>query len=143
MDASRASSARRSALDPSMLIGVPEIDEQHATIVSQLERMVGLGGELVAPDLFTDLLGLLGRTLSDHFDTEERYFERWDMPGHAIAAHRFAHSAILDQYAELNLDLMNRKAIDPADVARMLKDWIVGHVRDYDLPLRLYACQPA
>ena len=143
MDTSRASGARRGALDPSMLIGVPEIDDQHGALVAQLERIVGLGGELAPPDILTDVLGLLGRTLSDHFDTEERYFERWDMPSHAIAAHRYAHSAILDQYAELNLDLMHRKAIDPAEVARMLTAWIIGHVRDYDLPLRLYVCEPA
>lgn len=45
---------------------------------------------------------------------------------------------ILEQYAQLNYDLMRGKVRDKVSVLVMVKDWVVTHVIRYDLKIRDY-----
>jgi len=47
-----------------------------------------------------------------------------------------AHSAILEQYAEVNLDLAAGKAFSRSETLAAMKDWIVDHIVSHDIGIR-------
>ena len=87
---------------------------------------------------FSEVLSLLGELITDHFRNEERYFAACGMPAAEVRAHLMAHSEILEQYTQLNFDLMAHKTIAMPAVAQMIKEWIVHHLVEHDLKIRQY-----
>lgn len=125
-------------VDPSMLIGVPSIDREHSALISQLNRLIE--NPLAEPDSesFAEILSLLGPQISSHFDDEEMVLKTCGMPAAEVAEHVEAHTEILEQYAQMNCDLMEGKPLSRSDALREVKDWIVDHLRRYDSRIKLY-----
>ncbi|MEI7429519.1 MAG: hemerythrin family protein [Betaproteobacteria bacterium] len=125
-------------LDPLMWIGVPLIDLEHLSLLSQLNRMIDNPDELLGSQEFIDVLTGMGGELSAHFYNEEQLLASCGMPESDVEQHLHAHTEILEQYAELNFDLMEAKPLNRADVLRMIRDWINGHTILYDIKIREY-----
>ena len=125
-------------LDPSMLIGVPLIDSEHRALISQLNRLIGDVQAHTGSAAFSEVLSQLGRQINAHFDDEECILGSCGMPVDEVAVHVQAHSEILDQYATLNLDLMQGKQVSRAEVLLMIKGWFVDHLLQYDTKIRKY-----
>lgn len=122
-------------LHPSMLVGVPVIDEQHRALVVDLNRLLADPAAKPGTEAFGDVLSQLGIRLSRHFETEERYFGALGLPPRAAEAHRAAHADILQQYTELNFALMRRNAVGRADALRMVRQWVLEHIATHDAHL--------
>ena len=129
-------------LPPELLIGVLSIDREHHALVILLDRLILQPKVSVRSVRFSEVLNLLGEMLTEHFNNEEMYFSSCGMPIDEVRAHQQAHSEILEQYTQLNLDLMADKVLASSDVARMIKEWIVDHLLEHDLKIRQYAYQP-
>ena len=125
-------------LDPSMLIGVPSIDREHHALVSQLNRLIDDARADTGSAAFSEVLSQLGRQINAHFDSEEGVLRSCGMPIDEVAEHIQAHNEIIDQYATLNLDLMQGRQISRAGVLLMIKGWIVDHLLQYDTKIRKY-----
>jgi hemerythrin len=137
--ASHEQTSLQPGLDASMLVGVPSIDNEHYALVFQLNRLLEQPGALPESETFTDILGKIGKHVQTHFESEEAYLMSCGMPTDEVEAHFRAHDKILEEYADLNLDLMNAKALAPADILQTIKSWIVDHVLTYDVAIRKYA----
>lgn len=124
-------------LPPSLLVGVPAIDEQHRRLIDDLNRLLEQPHSQPSSELFSDVLSRLGRELSEHFEFEERYFRRMGLPTPEIEAHLAAHAEIIHQYTELNLELMHNQAVKRTDVLSLIRRWVVDHIVVHDLRLRL------
>jgi hemerythrin-like metal-binding protein len=125
-------------LDPSMQVGVADIDGQHLTLIRELNCLIADTQAAPSSEIFSDVLCRLGRELSDHFSFEEQVFIGLGMPAHEVDAHVAAHSEILDQYTDLNLDLMRLRAVSRADALRMIRHWVVDHIVTHDVRIRCY-----
>jgi hemerythrin-like metal-binding protein len=123
---------------PSLRLGVPAIDRQHASLIAALNRLIA--DEHAGPGsvLFSDVLTQLGHELDEHFRLEEFHFTRLGLPGAEVEAHVAAHGEILSQYAHLNLDLMHPHGHSRQGLLILLRSWIVEHIESFDLGLRRY-----
>ncbi len=129
-------------IDPSLLTGVHSIDREHYALIVQLNRL--LDNPLAGPasESFAEILSLLGPQISSHFDSEEDVLRSCGMPADEVAEHVEAHTEILEQYAQMNCDLMEGKPLTRSAALREVKSWIVDHLRNYDSRIKLYLPSP-
>jgi hemerythrin len=125
-------------LDPSMLIGVPSIDNEHYALAFQLNRLIDKPLALPESEAFSDILNNIGNQIQAHFKSEEIYLKSFGMPAQEVEEHVQYHYDILEEYADLNMDLMNRKALTRPDVLQMIRNWIIEHILKYDIGIRKY-----
>ena len=130
--------ASEQALNPDLLLGLPEIDSQHRALFAQLDRLIGKPQAHPVAEPFSEILSQLGRQIDAHFLSEESILQACDMPPEELAEHMSAHEEILEQYTRLNLDLMAGKAVGQQTILRMVRGWIVDHVLQYDSRIRQY-----
>lgn len=125
-------------IDPSMLVGVQSIDREHSALITQLNRLIENPQAIPESEPFADVLSHLGPQISAHFDSEEGVLKSIGMPPHELAEHVEAHTEILEQYAQMNCDLMEGKALARSDALLMIKGWIIDHLRRYDSRIKKY-----
>jgi hemerythrin len=116
-----------------LLVGVPSIDAGHrvlAALVDAIERAVSRGED--ARDV-QDLLSRLVEDTRDHFEVEGELMR--DTGFLARDAHEREHDALLTHVSTL---LSNHASGQPrmsVDLARSLRDWLMRHVQERDIPL--------
>jgi len=121
-----------------VVTGVPAIDREHAALFVQLDRLLRDSGSHPSSELFSEVLGQIGTSISAHFRNEEGYLQSCGMPAADVAAHIKAHTLILEQYAQLNCDLMDGRAPGRTETIAMIRNWVVGHMRQFDTLIRDY-----
>ena len=127
-----------SHLHPSLLLGVPSIDSEHDDLVKQLDKLASQPDAIPNSERFTSILSQLADQINSHFTSEEKFFKSLPMPADEIASHVKAHTDILNQYAQLNFELMQGKALNRTDILVLIKSWIVEHVIRFDLNIKKY-----
>ena len=114
---------------PDLATGSSQIDGQHLRLFqlfNDLDEAVGrLQGE-----------GVVGRTLNAlsvyvvaHFRMEEELMRQWAFPG--LEAHLKDHRAMRLQ-VEAMVDQYHAVGLDPTQVLRAMKRWLIGHVQNED-----------
>ena len=126
----------RFTIDPSLLIGVPSIDKEHYELVLQLDRLISHPESCPGTESFSEALSQVGGQFKAHFINEEGILKSIGMPEIDVANHVQAHSLILGQYAQLNLDQMQGKVVSRYEALQMIKGWIISHVVHHDLKIR-------
>ncbi|MEI7430034.1 MAG: response regulator [Betaproteobacteria bacterium] len=132
----------RSTIDPSLMIGLPFLDKEHHELVRQLDRLISNPEAHPGTESFSEVLSQMGGKIQTHFASEERLFNSLGMAESDIANHIHAHSHILAQYTQLNLDLMQGKVANRSEALLMIKNWIINHVVHYDLKIREHVRPP-
>ena len=127
-----------STIDPSLSVGVPSIDKEHQELVRQLDRLLNNPDARPGSDGFSKALSQMGGLIKAHFSNEESLFKSIGMPAADVDSHVQEHSRILEQYTQLNLDLMHGKIPDHGEMLRMINDWIIVHVAHHDLKIQKY-----
>lgn len=117
------------------------IDKEHDDLIRQLNSLLNHPDAQPGDEKFSETLSQLGGQIFVHFNHEEKLLKSLGMPENEIASHIQAHTNILDQYAQLNYDILLGKFINTADALLMLEDWIVGHVVSFDLNIKKYLLQ--
>lgn len=130
------------AFDPHLLIGIESIDNEHRELFDLLRRLRSMPAKPANSIEFSELLGRLGRDLMAHFGTEEKVLNSCAMPAAQVQRHLEAHTHILQQYAELNLDLMKHQPLARADILQMVENWVIDHIKLHDLQIRNYLPKP-
>ena len=120
------------------MIGAPSIDKEHQELIAKLDAVLNSRSAQPDSEEFSEYLGQLGQLLAVHFTNEEKFIVTTGMPADEISQHIHVHGEILEQYAQLNYDLMQGKVRDKVSVLVMVKDWVVTHVIRYDLKIRDY-----
>lgn len=126
------------SLPAELLIGVPSIDREHHELVRHLDRLIY--NDNVIPDSahFSEVFSQLGGLIIKHFNSEETVIRSCGMPLEEIHVHVQAHDAILEQYTQLNDDLMGDKARTMSEIAATMKNWIIDHLLAHDINIRQY-----
>ncbi|MBI5900826.1 MAG: hemerythrin family protein [Rhodocyclales bacterium] len=138
----RRSHPRREHAGFGVTIGVKSIDREHAALFDQLDRLQGNPGVHPGSEAFTELLSRLGRQIDAHFKSEEEILRTCGMPEEVVREHFQAHTAILDEYARLNLDMMDGGELSREDALRLIRNWIVQHVLSHDVKIVDFVTAP-
>ena len=125
-------------LNPMLLIGVPAIDKEHGELARQLDALTANPQDQPDSANFLETLSQLGVQINTHFNNEERLFKSLGMPEALVSSHLRAHTDILVQYTQLNMDIMQKEVPDRADVLKLIKNWIIEHIVRHDLTIRDY-----
>jgi hemerythrin len=118
-----------------MAVGDPLIDEQHRTLIQQLNRLVeamvaGRGRQEVESSL-----DFLAQYVTDHFGYEEACTERQRCP--VAGKNKEAHTRFVESFRQLRAKI-RADGPSPAlaiEVRRQLSDWLVNHIRKVDTQL--------
>jgi hemerythrin len=85
--------------DPSLAIGVPEIDAQHAELFDRLDRLLEGARSGKSADEVGRLLGYLGEYVVEHFGAEEALMKARRYPG--LADHQAEHERFSVEFSAL------------------------------------------
>jgi hemerythrin-like metal-binding protein len=105
--------------------GIAAIDEQHAQLVSCLDRLLLLISSGYGLGATFDALDALGAYTRTHFAFEEQHMRDHDYPG--LAEHVKLHQAIIGILLELNDDLASAKDVE-SELVSVLRNWIIKHI---------------
>ena len=87
-------------------------------------------------DSFFDLFSAIGQKMFNHFAHEETIISKLTIPEDQARLHCLAHMEIIQQYTQLNLDIMHGKVLERWRIINMMRDWIVIHCIRHDLKLK-------
>ena len=119
-------------------IGDPLIDSEHRALLRALGEITIASDTPEGRRDFFDVLSQFGGALSSHFEHEEALMRSIAMPDAAYAAHVQAHETIVEQYAVLNIDLMQGRQAPRNSVRQLVRQWILDHIIHHDLAIRDY-----
>ena len=121
-----------------LLIGFPLIDGQHQSLLGQLSNLFNDPEDHPRSAEFSETLSRLSSEIIEHFADEERLMRSLGLPPAMLARHVDAHNQIIEQITQLSFDLMKDGQIGRNAVIAQVKEWVLGHLNEYDLPLRDY-----
>lgn len=128
-----------SRLPQELRIGVPSIDREHLELVTLLDNLTNDPSVHLESESFSELISRLGNLVNGHFSNEETFLRSCGMPLDEVAAHVEAHHEILYQYAQLNYARIGNNDLALSKVTKMVNEWIVAHLLNYDVKIRRYA----
>jgi len=113
------------------------IDDEHADLFVAFEKLQkSVQSEGVQSAQFSEIFSRIGLDLARHIKYEESLFIDSDMPVENVFKHIKAHVHIMEEFSQLNMELMQGKPIDDITVVRQARQWLLNHVISYDLKLR-------
>jgi hemerythrin len=129
--------------DPSLAVGVAEIDEQHRELFAALGRLHVALQRRCAPGEVQPLLDFLDSYAAAHFGTEERLMERRGYP--RLAAHVAQHRSFVDACARLRVDAAAGGAsiLHALRLGSEITTWLRRHVMQADLELAAFLRAPS
>ena len=116
--------------DPSMEMGIPEIDEQHKElfrIAREIERLIITQAD--NPDRKAILEGLceVRDYVTYHFYTEENIIRERAIE--QLESHKASHDAFLDQIQAIDCDALVANPVQElARIKMMIQDWLFQHI---------------
>ncbi|MGE4440618.1 MAG: diguanylate cyclase [Desulfomicrobium sp.] len=126
-----------SLLDEAYLVGIREIDDQHAEMASLIKRLGATSCEAADDHVIAEcLMRELSAFTEYHFASEHRLMRQFSYP--SISGHDQAHARLLSELERVNLEEM--KSGDEFLFAYMRK-WLLEHILEYDKPLAQFLRQ--
>lgn len=118
-----------------MSVGVPEIDADHRVLVSLINQVREAGEGFEATAVTGSVLNALVDYTNYHFAREERMREAIGHP--RLVEHKTRHETMRAQVLDyLERYLADPQAVDVADLAGFLEDWLVTHIMKEDMAYR-------
>jgi hemerythrin len=116
----------------SLLVGVPEIDDQHRKLVGMIDSLMQSSKEGKGREAIEETLDFAISYAQEHFKDEERVQAKYSYPG--LGKHRQIHKQFV---AEVSVLIREFKR-DGASVAvfskltKTLVDWLINHISNED-----------
>lgn len=125
------------AWDPSLSVGIEEIDEQHRAIIGLINELASQK-ENDDPTVTTDALRFLRDYLNEHFDLENELM--LDMGYPALENHRQQHELFINHIIFFELEkefgVVAQQMLD--DLLAFLVDWFFTHIATEDKALGVF-----
>lgn len=115
--------------NPEYALGISEIDEEHQQLVDMMHRLELAADRRDRSHIVKGVIGEIGKYVDVHFRHEEELMEKAQYPGYE--QHYLAHKAFARKVEDLKLF----STLDPAELHKILVQWLVDHImkadRDY------------
>lgn len=113
------------AWQDSFALGLPEIDDQHKTLFSLMNRLWSALVLKAGTEELLDIIGELEHYTISHFAAEETFMRVTQYP--RFIEHKQAHDKFVERLAVEKANLASGKVIGIA-LLHFLKDWLVNHI---------------
>ncbi|MBF0570166.1 MAG: hemerythrin family protein [Candidatus Omnitrophica bacterium] len=111
-------------------VGVAEIDAQHKKLVSILNLLVSSMAQGAEKKVLSSILTDLAEYAGYHFDTEERYMEKFNFPG--LESHRMEHQWFKTKVTTLLEADKNGEPVVAVELLEFLWEWLRKHILGVD-----------
>ena len=111
-------------------VDVEEIDEQHYTIIKRINEIYDSMNRGKGQAVLGNILECLTEYTVDHFNTEEKYFERFGYP--EAEAHREEHTRFVERVTAFEAEFKAGKIGLSSEILNFLKDWLTDHIQGSD-----------
>ena len=121
------------SLDSTHLVGIREVDQQHAKIVAMLNKLNTSIKDAEQTESNSLLLDEIIAFTKFHFDVEGCLMDQYEYPD--SFDHKQAHQSLLNEVTYLK-----KKYLEGGEsvVLQTLKDWLLLHVANYDKQLAIF-----
>lgn len=103
-------------------IGNKCIDDGHADLFVALEKLQkAVQSEGIQSAQFSEIFSRIGLDFARHIRDEESLFIDSDMPVEDVFKHLKAHVQIMEEFTQLNMDLMQGKPVDDITVINQVR----------------------
>jgi hemerythrin len=111
-------------------VKVAEIDQQHQKLVSMINELSDAMKQGKGKDALSKIVnGLVSYTVT-HFNTEEKYFDRFGYP--ETDSHKKEHVAFVKKVSEFKDGFEKGKLSLSIEVMNFLSDWLKNHINGTD-----------
>ena len=117
--------------DDAYSVGFEPIDDQHKVLVAMINELLHACKKrvAVADVAFLQTVQKAVEYAQTHFSAEENYMSQVSYPN--LAAHKEQHRQFEIQIAS-SLKEFEKGGAAPIDLARFLKNWLLGHIAQSD-----------
>ncbi|HEY5790583.1 MAG TPA: bacteriohemerythrin [Gammaproteobacteria bacterium] len=119
---------------PEMLLGVDAFDREHRELVETINRLHRLLQQAAPEGQLVVEVERLIEQAERHFSHEEQVLRWHGCPN--LRLHQREHDELLEDVRALRL--VTGDVVAAGDVMRMLGDWLVDHIVNFDRPYRGY-----
>lgn len=126
--------------DPSMSVGEPMIDEQHARLLNQISEIEGiLSSFSIEMSSLRKANQFLITYVKEHLDYEEKYMEKHGYPD--LENHKKSHKRFIDFTQEFQIEfkkkylLKNFSSVEVTELLKRIKDYLklwTNHIKITD-----------
>lgn len=119
-------------MNDSMLIGVPQIDNQHRTLLEAMNNFTEACNQGKGRKQIEETMNFVVSYTKEHFRDEERIQEEADYPG--ITKHKWIHSQIIMKVDELVREFRQTgpTIVLVGKLNATLVDWVINHIKTED-----------
>ncbi len=120
--------------NPSFSVGVKLLDDQHQRIVRMINLLISDPGATVRSETTSELLEMLTKYASDHFQAEEQLLEEYRYPD--LAGQKEEHKAYRIKIVGLCQATISHEDSVPEELLKFMSDWWVHHILETDMKYR-------
>ncbi len=119
-----------------LLVGVPEIDQEHLELVNLLNKLNAAVKKADSIAITTSLFDEFVEKIATHFKAEERLMDRYGDPD--SHAHITEHQRLISEVEHLRERFLHGRE---SHVLQALKDWLLNHIMGSDRALGQFITQ--
>jgi len=120
------------SLTEAMLIGVPQVDNQHRKLIDAINRFTEACTKGEGRKQIEETLRFVVAYTQDHFKDEERIQEQYGYPG--VTKHKWIHAQFIQHITGLvhKFQQTGPTVTLVGELSKTLGDWVVNHIRIED-----------
>jgi hemerythrin len=111
-------------------VGIHEIDDQHKKLIGLINGLHDAMKAGQAKESLKKTLAELAAYAVYHFQTEERYMEKFSFPGYP--AHKMVHAAFVKKVSDFQAEYEAGKLGLSLELMHFLRDWLTNHIKGTD-----------
>lgn len=119
-----------------MSVDIDVIDEQHQYLLKLINQLFEAVLEGEGNTIIEEIINKLIEYSSEHFATEEEYFDKYDYPEANL--HKLEHVEFTKKVNSYKSQLINSEEKLPIEVFNFLKDWLREHILISDIKYSQY-----
>lgn len=115
----------------SFSVKVAEIDQQHQKLVYMINELNDAMKQRKGKDVLGKIINGLVNYAATHFNTEEKYFDRFGYP--ETDSHKKEHVAFVKRVSEFKDGFEKGKLGLSIEVMNFLSEWLKNHIKVNDM----------
>ncbi len=119
--------------DDALLIGVPEIDRQHQSLVKIINALLQAIDEGQSEGKIDDILSWLREYTVLHFNAEEEFMDKIGYP--KLGRHSQEHTGLKEKVKGYQYARFRNEDFSLKEIKDMMAEWLLKHILESDMDI--------